>query len=468
MGCHASKKASLSGEIRSEELAKCAAVSGEVRWVWLRSRSLFSFAELRSLFKQFQVALRASSQQQQQPGELQCHDLLGTASQPAPVCSVEATKGGDGAPSCGGAPGSAMSKAQFLSLCESSDAFRLSEVVGAFGSRLFDVLDASGVGFLDFETLVLGLSKLLKGPERERLKLLYSAYDLSGVAPSEERWKSTQSSGGSSSLSGGSSTAGGGGGGGGGGGKAKPSRRSKYLTLEDITAVLASASQAAAYPALLSFTTDGKGGMTTGHLSGGGVIGGGGGGGTGGDGMFCCSCCWCCTGCNGDGCSGGGGAGAGGGGVDNDDGLCGGGECKGRAEKSPRNGGEGGLPSNQDSLRNSGEGRKEACGGGGGGSSSSSSSCGSGGSGRSSRRGCRARVSRDPEALAELLREMAQRNAERYAVAAVSEFGQAQGGAGLTQKEFEKWALTGPVLRCRINEFSIDLNLAPFQGVRLW
>ncbi|CAB1097421.1 unnamed protein product [Ectocarpus sp. CCAP 1310/34] len=304
-------------------------------------------------------------------------------------------------------------------------------------------------------------------PNLERLKLLYSAYDLSGVAPSEERRKSSQSSGGSS-LSGGNSTAGGGGGGG-GGGKAKPSRRSKYLTLEDITAVLASASQAAAYPALLSFTTDGKGGMTTGHLSGGGVIGGGGGGGTGGDGMFCCSCCWCCTGCNGDGCSGGAGAGGrgggGGGGGDNDRGWCGGGECKGGAEKSPRNGGEGGLPSKEDSLRDSEEGKKEACGGRGGGSSSSSSSCSSG---RSSRRGCSARVSRDPEALAELLREMAQRNAERYAAAAVSEFGQAQGGAGLTQKEFERWALTGPVLRCRINEFSIDLNLAPFRGVRLW
>lgn len=162
MGCHASKQASLSGEIRSEELAKCAAVSGEVRWVWLRSRSLFSFAELRSLFKQFQAALRASAQQQQQPRELHYHDLLGAASQAAPVCSVEAIKGGGGAPSCGGAPGSAMSKAQFLSLCESSDAFRLSEVVGAFGSRLFDVLDASGVGFLDIETFVLGLSKLLK------------------------------------------------------------------------------------------------------------------------------------------------------------------------------------------------------------------------------------------------------------------------------------------------------------------
>ncbi|CAM9377366.1 unnamed protein product [Ectocarpus fasciculatus] len=461
MGCQASKQASLSGEIRSEELAKCAAVSGEVRWVWLRSRSLFSFGELRSLFKQYQAALLSP---QQQPGELQYQDLLG-ASQPAPVCSVEAIKGG-AAPSCGGggggAPGSAMSKAQFLSLCESSDAFRLSEVVGAFGSRLFDVLDANGVGFLEFETFVLGLSKLLKGPEKERLKLLYSAYDLSGVAPSEERRKSSESSGGSSSLSGGNTA---GGGGGVGGGKAKPSRRSKYLTVEDITTVLASASQAAAYPALLSCTTDGKGGMTTGYLSGGGVTGGGGGGGTGGGGgMFCCSCCWCCSGCNGEGCSGGGtGAGAGAGGGDNDRGLLGGGGCKRGTEKSPRGGEEGGLRSNQDSLRNSGEEGKEACGGGGG--SSSSSSCGSG---RSSRRGSGARVSRDPEALAELLREMARRNAERYAAAAVSEFGRTQGGAGLTQKEFEKWALTGPVLRCRINEFSIDLNLAPFQGVRLW
>lgn len=158
MGCHASKQSSLSGEIRSEELAKCAAVSGEVRWVWLRSRSLFTFGELRSLFKQFQAALRTSPLPQQQPGELQYQDLLG-ALQPAPVCSVEAVKGG--APSCGSS-GSVMSKTQFLSLCESSDAFRLSEVVGAFGSRLFDVLDANGVGFLEFETFVLGLSKLLK------------------------------------------------------------------------------------------------------------------------------------------------------------------------------------------------------------------------------------------------------------------------------------------------------------------
>ena len=243
----------------------------------------------------------------------------------------------------------------------------------------------------------------LKGPESEKLKLMYAAYDLSGVAPSEERRKSSATSGNGSSRT----LSGIGGGSGGTGGKAKPSRRSKYLSLEDITAVLASASQVAVYPTLLSCTTDG-GAITNSYLSGSG---------TGGGGLNGCCC------------------GSG-------DSL---GETKSAPEEPPRDG-EIKPSSSQDSITS--------------GSTSRNSGGSEGGGGGS------ARTSRDPEALAQLLQEIARRNAAEYAARAVSEFGQAHSGA-LTQKEFEKWALTGPVLRCRINEFSIDLDLAPFQGVRL-
>ena len=272
-----------------------------------------------------------------------------------------------------------------------------------------------------------------KGPESEKLKLMYAAYDLSGVAPSEERRKSSETSGTGSSrtLSGiGIGIGIGIGGGGGGSGKAKPSRRSKYLSVEDITAVVASASQVAVYPTLLSFTTEG-GAITTSYLSGSGTGGG------------------CC-------CGSGSGSGSGAG------------ESKSASEEPLRDGGIK-SSSSQDSMSSSGSTSRGAgwrrrrgrsggsdgggCGGGGGG--------GGGGSGSSS-----ARTTRDPEALAQVLQEIARRNAAEYAARAVSEFGQAHSGA-LTQKEFEKWALTGPVLRCRINEFSIDLDLAPFQGVRL-
>lgn len=55
-----------------------------------------------------------------------------------------------------------MKKAQFLAACDADDTFRLSEVVGTFGSRLFDVFDENGDGRLSFEDFALGLSKLLK------------------------------------------------------------------------------------------------------------------------------------------------------------------------------------------------------------------------------------------------------------------------------------------------------------------
>lgn len=210
-----------------------------------------------------------------------------------------------------------------------------------------------------------------QGPESEKLKLMYAAYDLSGVVPSEERSRS--SSGRKASGTGGGL----------GGGKPKMFRRSKYLTVEDITTVLASASEGA-YPTLLQFTAEGG----------------------------------------------------------NDNHLSGGGSRNGSPDRSAR--GESNRadrPGSRGRLR-SGEGEAK----------------------RSPSQD--ARAARDPEALAEVLQELARRNAASYAARAVSEFGQVQDGA-LTQKEFERWALTAPVLRCRINEFSIDVNVAPFQGVRL-
>lgn len=76
-------------------------------------------------------------------------------------------------------------------------------------------------------------------------------------------------------------------------------------------------------------------------------------------------------------------------------------------------------------------------------------------------------VGRSPEALTEVLRELARRNAASQAEKIVSEYGQVQEGT-LTPKEFEKWALSGPVMRCQINEFSLDVNIAPFQGTCLF
>lgn len=171
--------------------------------------------------------------------------------------------------------------------------------------------------------------------------------------------------------------------------KTKPSRRSKYLSLHDMAAVLTSASQGA-YPTLLQFTTDrGNDSRRSG-------------------GVFPRS--------------------------DRT------GESKGAEEPTA---GEARARERKTeavelSLSHDNNGR-----------------AGGGGKG-----------SHDREQVAGLLQELARRNAQSYAARAVSEFGQVQDGA-LTQKEFEKWALTGPVLRCRINEFSIDLNIVPFQGVRL-
>lgn len=174
MGCGGSKRGGCCGENRPEELVKCAAYSSEVRWSWLRGHALFTFSELRTVLKVFREAT-STELTQQHLGKL-----------PPPPSS---TRGGGGGISGGGGPdGQAgsrpsiwaplsachvksaassspammMDKAQFLSLCDSDETFRLSVVVGAFGSRLFDVLDEDGDGRLGFEAFTLGLSKLLK------------------------------------------------------------------------------------------------------------------------------------------------------------------------------------------------------------------------------------------------------------------------------------------------------------------
>lgn len=149
MGCQGSKQIGSAGKNEPEELANCAAVSAEVRWSWLRGRTLFSFAELRELLKLFQAAAAETA-----GGPIEGHRLW--KSPPAPICGVE-IRGRVKALSPG-----MVDKTQFLVLCEMNDAFRLSEVVGAFGSRLFDVLDDDGDGLLSFETFAVGLSKLLK------------------------------------------------------------------------------------------------------------------------------------------------------------------------------------------------------------------------------------------------------------------------------------------------------------------
>lgn len=145
MGCQASRQGSLGGENRPQELAKCAEVSADVRWAWLRSRTLFTFPEIRSLLQAF-VKIASSSGEQ-----------LGAPK--APICSVEIKGRGS---SLASSKTVLMDKAQFLSFCDSDDRFCVSEVVGAFASRLFDVLDSDGDGYLNFEAFTLGLSKLLK------------------------------------------------------------------------------------------------------------------------------------------------------------------------------------------------------------------------------------------------------------------------------------------------------------------
>lgn len=168
MGCAASKDGCL-GENRPKELGRCAAVSSDVRWSWLRGRTLFTFSELRSLLKLYRAAVNDGTDEE---GSLHTHVLddgctssNAVAAAPAPsfptkdargysVSSLLSRTSTDGL--------GMMSKEQFLAACHADEAFRLPEVVGAFRSRLFDVLDENGDGKLSFEDFALGMSKLLK------------------------------------------------------------------------------------------------------------------------------------------------------------------------------------------------------------------------------------------------------------------------------------------------------------------
>lgn len=226
---------------------------------------------------------------------------------------------------------------------------------------------------------------------------MYAAYDLSGVKSSEERQAVSVASGGSGFL--GVTKA----------FKAPSSRRSKYLTVDDITAVLATISYAA-YHTLFRFSEgdaalDGVGiGMGAYHSELG-------------DGHDC------------------------------------------RSSRS--------YSSNAGPIDDEAEGETPvsgngACGIGGNRACSGSEGERAGGVGGNEEANARQRSVLVEQALEELAR----RNAAEYAARVVEEFGQVHDDV-LTQKEFETWALTGPVLRCRINEFSLDVNVMPFQGIQL-
>lgn len=159
MGCTASQP-TCRVENRPKELDKCAALSSDVRWAWLRGRTLFTFVELRTLLKLYQVATATSddiavvgSYEQQSDRE-----LAGPFTAAPSFTTTEGDESLSGRDSIVGT----MSKEQFLAACQRDETFRLSEVVGTFGPRLFDVLDKDGDGKLDFEDFIVGMSKLLK------------------------------------------------------------------------------------------------------------------------------------------------------------------------------------------------------------------------------------------------------------------------------------------------------------------
>lgn len=209
MGCSAStdKGGAWFGENRPKEIDKCTAVSPEVRWTWLRERTLFTFCELRSLLKIYQTAtmfrdnshtllgaghkqgqlvttpdedddtlVRRTSITTKAPttgggggggGNVVLHEAsistTADARAPSSLCStVIASSQGSSSSRTSRESSDRMDKMQFLAACRADEGFRLSEVVGGFGSRLFDVLDDSGRGTLSFEEFTLGMSKLLR------------------------------------------------------------------------------------------------------------------------------------------------------------------------------------------------------------------------------------------------------------------------------------------------------------------
>lgn len=162
MGCTASRTHDQATplEDRPKELDKCASVSSNVRWAWLRGRTLFTFAELRVILKLYQTATASGDDMV----------VVGTNEEPsdpelsAPYTAAPSFTTTEADDSISGKESSAgpMSKRQFLAACKLDEAFRLSEAVGTFGSRLFDVLDRNGNGEVEFEDFAIGMSTLLK------------------------------------------------------------------------------------------------------------------------------------------------------------------------------------------------------------------------------------------------------------------------------------------------------------------
>lgn len=189
MGCAASKQSCLA-ENRPQELVECTAMSPDVRWSWLRRRTLFTFGELRSLLKLYQGAIVTVSvasgtrnrsdllerkNQEFSPAKTGASDVtvvdspglaVGGETGAAPSFTTRVTRGSSlssllsraSSPEAVGL----MSKEQFLAACDTDELFGLPEVVGTFGSRLFDVLDGNGDGKLTFEDFAEGMSTLLK------------------------------------------------------------------------------------------------------------------------------------------------------------------------------------------------------------------------------------------------------------------------------------------------------------------
>lgn len=161
MGCTAShNETEYDPEKRICELDKCSSVSCEVRWAWLQGKTLFTFAELRMLLKLYQSATAGVYDNLVvATDERHCDPEAAGPYTAAP--SFTTTEGGDSLPEQEYVIGT-MNKRQFLAACKTDGAFRLPEVVGHFGSRLFDILDRDGDGALDFEDFAIGMSKLLK------------------------------------------------------------------------------------------------------------------------------------------------------------------------------------------------------------------------------------------------------------------------------------------------------------------
>lgn len=139
---------------------------------------MFAFSELRSLLKLYQAAVNGGTSDTQEEGtpvedgleRSHVDDTCVTSSNTAtgalaPSVTVKDMRGYSVSSLLSKASTDnlgMMNKEQFLTACHADEAFRLPEVVGGFGPRLFDVLDENGDGKLSFEEFALGMSRLLK------------------------------------------------------------------------------------------------------------------------------------------------------------------------------------------------------------------------------------------------------------------------------------------------------------------